>query len=216
MDRQEQEGIDESLAEIMQESEWGQEYGTGGLEEYNENLLEQIRVDTFSEPTRTDEEDVVANLGDDFYAQFNDVGQGGAVRDFTQGLLCSLQTEENEPGQVQTEENEPEQGLGGTKPIRKVYGHYAGPANANTTDARTNAKNVEEARSVNTVGLGPDAGTAKGVRYVSTGEIRPIAGIAKAAKYALMARTRLLVGIVVAPGSVCTEGKKENAQNANS
>ena len=127
MDRQEQEGIDESLAEIMQESEWGQEYGTGGLEEYNENLLEQIRVDTFSEPTRTDEEDVVANLGDDFYAQFNDVGQGGAVRDFTQGLLCSLQTEENEPGQVQAEENEPEQGLGGTKPIRKVYGPYAGP-----------------------------------------------------------------------------------------
>jgi hypothetical protein len=119
---QEQERIDESLAEIVQAQLWQHDYGTGGLEEYNENLLEQIRVDTFSEPTRTDEEDVVANLGDDFYDQFNDVGQGEAVRDFTQGLLCSLQTEENEPGQVQAEENEPgqvqaeenepEQGLG--------------------------------------------------------------------------------------------------------
>jgi len=127
-DQQEQERIDESLAEIVQAQLWQHDYdGTGGLEEYNENLLEQIRVDTFSEPTCTDEEDVVANLGDDFYAQFNDVGQGEAVREFTQGLVRSLQNEENESeqGLGGTKPNESEQGLGGTKPIRKVYGSYA-------------------------------------------------------------------------------------------
>ena len=51
MDRQEQEDIDESLAEIMQESEWGQEYGTGGLSGFDETLFDRL---TQLEPTALD------------------------------------------------------------------------------------------------------------------------------------------------------------------
>ena len=133
MNHQEQEQglIDETLAEIVQAQMWQREYGTGGLEEYNEDLLEQIRTDPFSEEAHAEdeEEDVVANLDDNFYAQFYNLDQEEAVRDFTQGLLSSLQTEDNEPEHTHTEDNEPahaqtedneaEQGLGGATSICK-------------------------------------------------------------------------------------------------